>query len=56
MSVEHTIAKSYTNAMTAWVETNDKMMAGGIGNQIRVCTRELQNFDGIHKGIKIVSY
>ena len=46
VSVEHTKRRSYTNAMTVWVES--------WYNGWYVCVRELQNFDGKHEGIKLV--
>jgi hypothetical protein len=36
--------------MTAWVERNEKR---GDEHVCKVCVRELQNFDGVHKGIKV---
>jgi len=51
VSVEHTGNKrSLQNAMTAWVERNEQP---GAGHVCKICARELQNFDGIHSGIKI---
>ena len=52
-SVEHSEAKDYKNAMTVWSEITLSRSGRRV---IRVCARELQNFDGIHKGIIIVSY
>ena len=48
VSVEHTKRRTYTNAMTAWMES-------GPSGYLHVCTRELQNFDGMHEGIRLVS-
>lgn len=46
-TVEHTRTRTYEDAITTWVETVSYRYG------IRVCARELQNFDGIHEGIKI---
>lgn len=51
VSVEHSKERSYKNAMTAWVEKGAMKM--GPDHLMKVCARELQNFDGIHEGIKI---
>lgn len=50
-SVEHLEAKDYKNAMTVWSEITTSRSGD---TAVRVCARELQNFDGIHKGIIIV--
>jgi len=47
VSVEHGASRVFTNAMTAWIEKTSN------GQVFKVCARELQNFDGIHKNIKI---
>ncbi|XP_057294911.1 uncharacterized protein LOC130623439 isoform X2 [Hydractinia symbiolongicarpus] len=46
-TVEHTKLRAYENAMTAWAEET-KFRSG-----YNVCARELQNFDGVHEGIRI---
>ena len=46
VSVEHTQRRTYTNPTTVWVEA--------LYNGRFVCVRELQNFDGMHNGIKFV--
>jgi len=51
VSVEHTI-KGYTNAMNAWSEAHMNMTNNGMP-AIQVCARELQNFDGLHKGVRL---
>jgi len=45
VSVEHTKNK-YTDAMTAWSEINEN-------GTLRLCARELRNFDGLHEGVKL---
>ena len=50
-SIEHPQKKNYKNAMTVWSEITTRSSV----KDIRVCARELQNFDGIHKGIIVVS-
>lgn len=47
VTVEHSHVRNYGNAMSAWAE--------GSGSLIRICARELENFDGIHSGIKLVN-
>jgi hypothetical protein len=44
VSVEHKPNK-YTDAMTAWSEVNN--------GTLRLCARELRNFDGHHQGVKL---
>jgi hypothetical protein len=44
VSVEHNKNK-YTDAMTAWSEVNN--------GSLRICARELRNFDGHHQGVKL---
>ncbi|XP_057295079.1 uncharacterized protein LOC130623591 isoform X2 [Hydractinia symbiolongicarpus] len=48
VSVEHTHRNMFKNAMTAWFEVNSFFF----GN-LKVCARELQNFDGTHSGIRL---
>lgn len=48
VSVSHSKPKVYSNAMTVWAEIRNLF-------QVFVCARELQNFDGVHKGVIIVS-
>ena len=50
VSVTHTEPRSFSNAMTVWTE-RDRRFGFAF-----VCARELQNFDGIHKGVVVVSY
>lgn len=51
-SVQHTEPKGYENAMTVWSEITTSSPHGQ--KLVRICARELQNFDGIHKGIIVV--
>ena len=51
-SVEHSKRRNYQNAMTVWSEITPIHFNR---LDVRICARELQNFDGIHKDIKIVS-
>merc|ERR1719318_1603330 len=46
VSVEHTNKESYKDAMTAWVEYSES-------GTVKLCARELQNFDGIHQGVRL---
>ena len=48
VTAEHTKRNVKHDATTVWVE-NIRM------NTFKVCVRELQNFDGQHKDIKVVS-
>ena len=48
VSVSHTKPKDYSNAMTVWAEVKHQSL-------VFVCARELQNFDGVHEGVVIVS-
>ena len=48
VTAEHTHENNMHDAASIWVEDPDK-------DSFKVCFRELQNFDGIHKNIKIVS-
>jgi len=52
LTVEKTVGTYHSNAMTAWVEKYiiDKRI------YYRACARELQNFEGKHEGIVIVSF
>ena len=50
-SIEHPQKKNYKNAMTVWSEITTRSST----KDVRVCARELQNFNGIHKGIIVVS-
>ena len=50
-SIEHPERLDYQNAMTVWSEITTRSTI----KDVRVCARELQNFDGIHKGIIVVS-
>ena len=51
VSIEHPQKKNYKNAMTVWPEITIRSYT----KDVRVCARELQNFDGINKGIIVVS-
>ena len=51
-SIEHPERSNYQNAMTVWSEITSRSFNT---KDIRVCGRELQNFDGIHKDIIVVS-
>lgn len=48
-SVEHTKKNNFQNAMTVWTE---RRVYNGF-NYFYLCARELQNFDGIHEGVKV---
>ena len=52
MTVEHTdrspIADSFKDAVNVWMEYDNTTM------ESYVCLREMQNFDGVHKGIHVV--
>ena len=48
VSVTHTEPRTFKNAMTVWTEFNSR---NGIAY---ACVRELQNFDGVHKGVVVV--
>ena len=50
-SVSHSKPNSYSDAMTVWSE----VQTNGYSHSVRVCARELQNFDGLHEGIVVVS-
>ena len=52
VSIEHPQKKNYKNAMTVWSEITTR----SYNEDVRVCARELQNFDGIHQGIIVVSH
>ena len=52
VSVEHRQPRVFRNAMTAWIEKN---VRNNGSTEYRICARELQNFDGVHRGIKVVS-
>ena len=51
-SVYHSKPKNYQNAMTVWAELQPVSYRQFA---VRVCARELQNFDGKHEGIEVVS-
>lgn len=53
-SVQLTEPRGHENAMTVWSEITASSGSGG-QRLIRVCARELQNIDRMHKGIFIVS-
>lgn len=48
LSAEHEKRGIKHDASTIWIEDVSK-------TSFRICVRELQNFDGAHKGIHIVS-
>ena len=52
-SIEHPERSNYQNAMTVWSEISSRY--DYYPKDIKVCARELQNFDGIHKDIMVVS-
>ena len=54
-SIENQERKNYQNAMTVWSEITSSSSSFFSTKYVRVCARELQNFDGIHKGIIVVS-
>jgi len=47
VSISHMKPKSYQNVMTVWTELSF--------SRFKVCARELQNFDGVHEGVLVVS-
>ena len=47
VSISHTKAQNYHNAMSVWADLTS--------SSLKVCSRELQNFDGIHEGVLVVS-
>ena len=49
VTAEHTVVGLKHDAATVWVENINT-------NTFAVCSREMQNFDGLHKDIKLVSY
>ena len=55
-SVEHTKRRTFKNAMTVWTEYKNvtSKYNNGSTTYTYVCVRELQNFDGVHEGIKVV--
>ena len=53
-SIENPERSYYQNAMTVWSEITSRYY-DYYTKDIRVCARELQNFDGIHKDIIVVS-
>ena len=55
VSAEHTRRGLKHDAATVWVENLDEYRVGSGGYKFEVCLRELQNFDGQHKDIKVVS-
>ena len=54
-SVEHPKRNNFQNAMTVWTEVMRHQNWYHSYEVIRVCARELQNFDGIHENITVVS-
>ena len=54
-SVEHPKRNNFQNAMTVWTEVTRHQGWYSDYENIRICARELQNFDGAHKDIKVVS-
>jgi len=49
VAISHSKPKSYQNAMTVWTDIIPFEYA------FKICARELQNFDGIHEGVLVVS-
>ena len=49
MTAQHTVVGLKHDAATVWVENVNS-------NTFLACSREMQNFDGLHKDIKLVSY
>ena len=47
LSAEHTVLNQKHDAATAWVEDVTR-------SSFKICLREMQNFDGLHKDIKVV--
>ena len=52
VSVEHGRKEQYSDAMTAWIERSASNNSDH--RLMRICSRELQNFDGYHRNISIV--
>ena len=52
-SIEHPRKKNYQNAMTVWSEVTTR---SSNTKDVRVCARELQNFNGVHQGIIVVRF
>eukprot|EP00111_Clytia_hemisphaerica_P020369 TCONS_00060002-protein len=50
VSVEHQQPRAFRNAMTAWIEQHARNNGS---TEYRICARELQNFDGVHRDIKV---
>lgn len=48
MTAQHTVVGLKHDAATVWAENINT-------NTFSACSRELQNFDGLHKDIKLVS-
>jgi len=51
VSISHSKAKNYRNAMTAWSD-----LTTSFSTRLKICARELQNFDGVHDGVLVVSH
>jgi len=49
VTAEHTVVGLKHDAATVWIENIHS-------NTFEVCSREMQNFDGLHKDIRLVSY
>ena len=49
LSAEHMVLKQKHDAVTVWVEDVTT-------TSFKICLRELQNFDGLHKDIRVVSW
>ena len=49
LSAEHMVLKQKHDAATVWVEDVTT-------SSFKICLRELQNFDGLHKDVRVVSW
>ena len=48
VTAEHTVVGQKHDAATVWVEDVNR-------NTFKICSREMQNFDGLHEDIRLVS-
>jgi len=49
VTAQHTVVGLKHDAATVWIENVNK-------NTFLACSREMQNFDGLHEDIRLVSY
>ena len=57
-SLTHTLGEGrYFDAANTWAERREVNVddAKMMGEEFKLCARELQNYDGIHRNIEIVS-